>query len=618
MKIGKKIFLGYVLIVTLLVVIFFAVLIYSQQKNHNEHIQRISLSMETEFIELLSRDAGMLSSALEAIASNQALKDIFLEKDREKLYNYGQELFQNLKNKYGITHFYFILPDGTNFVRLHNKDIYGDKVTMAAFNKVKATQKPASGIELGQTAFVLRVFTPYYNGNELVGYLELGEEIDHFLEILKKHTGNELLLLGNKENLNRGQWEQVNRSGGKKNTWDELQDYVILGDTKGVSLNAVFESALVKDLEQKMASGKHSIQEIKIGNKIFLRNSFGIKDVDGHSIGMVVYFKDITAEGTRITEYLFLGIFAAILLFLLAALIGFFISQSISKPLLMLNAATSEVGKGDLETKVDIKSSIDEIKLLVGTFNNMLSDLKRTRKMLVQSSKMAVISQLAGNVAHEINNPLTGVLNNVQLIKMEVESNKEFKPDDFKELLVIIEESAMRCKMIIQSLLDLAHASKGKMEPINLNIVVDKACSVVNKETQLCSVSIKKDLQTNLADIQGDPQLLGQVINNLIANAKWAVQKNNSKGSSTITIKTWQDPEQKKVMLAVSDDGVGIPSENLPKLFEPYFSTKGVGEGTGLGLFLINNIIKNHNGEIKVESLVNSGTTFTVNFPVID
>lgn len=244
-------------------------------------------------------------------------------------------------------------------------------------------------------------------------------------------------------------------------------------------------------------------------------------------------------------------------------------------------------------------------------------ELKRTQDQLIQTSKMAAIGQLAGGIAHEINNPLTGILNNVQLAKMMAETNKEFKMEDFRELLDAVEESSLRCKKITQSLLDFTHYAKREFLPVSLNAIIDKVVGLIFTEMRLDNITILKGFQPDLIDIEGDPQLLQQVILGLIANAKWAIDQKTKSGAGggNIIIKTYQDTETKSVILEISDNGIGIPEQNLPRLFEPFFTTNDVGEGTGLGLALIYNIIQNHNGKMSVDSQVNAGATFKIAFP---
>ena len=243
---------------------------------------------------------------------------------------------------------------------------------------------------------------------------------------------------------------------------------------------------------------------------------------------------------------------------------------------------------------------------------------EKTQQQLAQFSKMSAIGQLASGVAHELNNPLTGVLNNIQMMKMIMEGKTELNAEEFKEIVNIIEESALRCKNVISSLLYISHAAKGKFEPLKIDSVVDKVLAIVTTELKLDNIPISQELNGNASLVKGDPQLLGQVILNLLANAKWAIKKKfASEEGGEITIKTWHSPQEKKVYFSVSDNGVGIDEKNIPRIFEPFYTTKDAGEGTGLGLAVLYNIIQTHNGAITVQSRINSGTTFKVSLPCV-
>jgi two-component system NtrC family sensor kinase len=204
----------------------------------------------------------------------------------------------------------------------------------------------------------------------------------------------------------------------------------------------------------------------------------------------------------------------------------------------------------------------------------------------------------------------------VQLIKLITEQKNDFKMDDFKDFLGIIEESAVRCKKITQALLDFSHASKTHLQVISLNESIEKVTALILHELSLQNIVIKKELGIDLPRVKGDAQLLEQVILDLIVNARWAIQKKNKQDGGTITIVTSYDTKEDKIKVDVSDTGIGIPKENLDKIFEPFFTTKDVGEGTGLGLSLVYSIIVNLGGTIVAESQVGKGTTFKICFPV--
>jgi signal transduction histidine kinase len=335
-------------------------------------------------------------------------------------------------------------------------------------------------------------------------------------------------------------------------------------------------------------------------------------------------------------------IFIIVAVFSVNALYG----RIILRPMSYLMDGIARFGRGGLDQKIDLKTG-DEFDKLAGAFNKMIADLqkvtvsrdelvqevterkrveeelhkayqqlKTTEAQLVQSAKMASVGTLAGGVAHEINNPLAGVLNNVQLIKMMAQEKKDFNMTDFKELLAVIEESAVRCKNITQSLLDFSRASKGVFQPLSLNDIAEKTIVFVENELRIQNIEIRKDIQADLPLVSGDFQLLQQVVIDIISNAKWAIQKKSVNGGGSIILKTRHDPEKKNISMSISDSGVGISQENIGKIFEPFFTTKPVGEGTGLGLSIVYGIIKAHHGTINVESGVGQGTTFIISLPV--
>jgi len=274
-----------------------------------------------------------------------------------------------------------------------------------------------------------------------------------------------------------------------------------------------------------------------------------------------------------------------------------------------------------LEEKVKVRTrelmkAQNAMAVIMQDLEKSNEQLKATQAQLIQSAKMASVGLLAGGVAHEINNPLTGVLNNVQLIRMMAGQKKDFNIDDFKELLAAVENSALRCKNITQALLNFSHASKGLFKPLSLNEIIEKVFVLMEHELKLQNVSISKELYPDLPQIKGDSQLLQQIIFNIVSNAQWAIQNKPGERTGVVILKTDYDPEKKIITLSISDNGIGIPKENLDKIFEPFFTTKQVGEGTGLGLSIVYNIIEAHYGTIKVESEVGKGATLRISLPV--
>ncbi|MCX5707955.1 MAG: PAS domain S-box protein [Candidatus Omnitrophica bacterium] len=241
--------------------------------------------------------------------------------------------------------------------------------------------------------------------------------------------------------------------------------------------------------------------------------------------------------------------------------------------------------------------------------------LKETHAQLVQSTKMASVGILAGGVAHEINNPLTGILNNVQLITLMAKEKKDFNLEEFKNILRDVEISALRCVNITQSLLNFSHASKGIFEQISLNDAVDDIIPLVEKELKLQNIVLRVEFKDDLPLMRGDIQLVEQVIFDMINNARWAIAQRNDPREGVITVKTDLEPDKKNVSVTISDTGIGIPQEHVEKIFDPFFTTKEPGEGTGLGLAIAYNIVKSHQGNIELKSEKGVGTSFKLFFP---
>lgn len=393
-----------------------------------------------------------------------------------------------------------------------------------------------------------------------------------------------------------------------------------------------------KSREEKVSIMKEFDEKVgEIGEKL---------DIMMDKINKVAETSSASIRDTIVFSYKFsILVFAVIILFALG--IALVISRNISRRITKLKDATEEIGKGELDTKLEINSK-DEIGFLAASFNKMAEDLKKTttsivvlnkeideRKIvgeklkvayerlrqtqfqLVQSAKMASLGVLAGGIAHEINNPLTGVLNNAQLIKMIVSQKEGFDRDEFNKVLDEIEESAQRCTQITSSLLEFSRSSKGNFGNLFLNEIAEKVFVIVEKELKLQNINILKEFAPDLPFINADSQLLQQVVFDTINNAKQAIQKKSGKEGGTITLRTYNIPKEKSVCLAISDTGTGISQENIKRIFEPFFTTKPIGEGTGLGLSIITDIVKLHKGTIDVESIVGEGATFKIILPAV-
>ena len=238
-----------------------------------------------------------------------------------------------------------------------------------------------------------------------------------------------------------------------------------------------------------------------------------------------------------------------------------------------------------------------------------VTDEKELERQLVHSEKMAAIGMLAGGVAHEINNPLGGILAFAQLALRDLgKDHPAFH--DLKE----IEESALRCKRIVEDLLDFSRQHQDDLKKaVSLNEVLQKIMPLIQMQAKATSIEVIEEFDPTLRPVCGNFHKLQQVFLNLITNAYHAMLR-----GGRLTLKTCFDRKMNRVCAEISDTGGGIPPEYLDKIFDPYFTTKKQGEGTGLGLSISYGIVQDHSGTIVVKSSKSQGTTFTVSFPVME
>ncbi len=221
---------------------------------------------------------------------------------------------------------------------------------------------------------------------------------------------------------------------------------------------------------------------------------------------------------------------------------------------------------------------------------------------------MSALGQMAGGIAHEINNPLSGILNLTQLVLQKTEPGSQSEKD-LKE----IEKGVFRCKKITTSLLSFARRQASVLAPADLNAAVEETLILCGRQLELRKVRLEKSLSQGLPRIKADHQQLMQVFLNLFNNAMDAMPDG---GVLKVVTRPGFSPSGRPSVLAqVEDSGSGIPSDTLGKVFDPFFTTKPVGKGTGLGLSVCHGIVERHGGVIEAESLPAGGTVFTVYLP---
>lgn len=284
------------------------------------------------------------------------------------------------------------------------------------------------------------------------------------------------------------------------------------------------------------------------------------------------------------------------------------VARAITRPLDQLKVlvdANRRIAEGDMSVRVPVRAGGD-VGLLETSFNSMLDTLQATQDQLVQSEKLASVGQLAAGVAHELNNPLGTVLLYSDILLKELEPDSPYRDD----IEVIVNETK-RCKGIVSALLEFARQYQVVAQPTDLNALIQDVAEVEMRHYPDSLVEVIYDLDPSLPTIQADTAQMHQVVVNLIDNAIEAMPD-----GGVLTLRTLNKPTG-MISLEIIDTGIGISSENVVKVFTPFFTTKPTGKGTGLGLAIVYGIIKLHRGQISVRSEVDKGTNVTIQLPII-
>lgn len=332
----------------------------------------------------------------------------------------------------------------------------------------------------------------------------------------------------------------------------------------------------------------------------------GIHDVNRVMFLIPIVYAAIAyrARGSLIISFIFLGVILprALLLSpypnpLLRALIFVVFSALVS----LLIALELNRVEGVRKTQVELSSAYQKLCEYV-------QRLKESQEQLIQAEKLTSLGQLSASIAHEINNPLSGVLTYTQLLTKRINSNK-FSKESALDFLSKMESELMRSTKLVRNLLDFARQSPPTLVETDLNDIVNRALELVTHSAELGHIEVLKELDLSLVKLMADPNQLQQVCTSLILNAIQAMPEGGK-----LLLRTSADNSHLKIV--VQDTGCGISQENMHKLFTPFFTTKNEVKGVGLGLAVSHGIIQRHHGRIEVQSKEGEGSTFIVYLPL--
>lgn len=542
-----------------------------ERREHQNNLTESVAAVERLFRQGLEKDAGMMHAALTAIALDEGLKRAFLRGSREALLKRAWPLFDNLRSNSRITHFYFTGPDRVNYLRVHQPNEHGDTINRISTLRAAETREVVRGLELGPLGtFTLRAVLPWYDGKTLIGYLELGEEIDHLADEVHSILGAELLVLIDQQFLDPQHWETGKKMLGHQNDLRRFGSSVVVGRAM-----EKIPDDLATLLEQDQSAYENGMQTVEDGKHLYV-GFLPLADISGREVGDFVVVRDITGQWTAFRNSMIFTVVVSIL----AGSVVFAIFYAI-------------LGKVERDYRRQ-----REVEL-------QLSRINTEHQKVVQVEKLSAMGLMIGEIAHQLNNPLAGVINMAQLAEREVHD-----PDRTKELLSAIGKAGKDCHGFVKRMLEFTKISCFDRKPTQMNLLIEDTVALFQQSLGSRSKVVTR-LPENSPTLKVDPVLVRHALFNLLSNAAQA-----SPAGGTITIDLSEQRLQEEGpgwRLSVHDHGPGVADDIVDKIFTPFFTTRT--EGTGLGLPVVQHVAILHEGRITVTNPDEGGALFALWLP---
>jgi signal transduction histidine kinase len=390
----------------------------------------------------------------------------------------------------------------------------------------------------------------------------------------------------------------------------DFMRYVVVTDADGFVTNSSREELVGQLFERALRQGKNADEPLAAENLtesgedlLEVRTSLGDP---GEFVGTLAVGYSLEPVEQQVREIASRAALVALVLMLGNSIMTALYVETLIRPILNLNETMKKAGEGNLTVRAPTRRG-DEVAELADVFNRMMDELvasrereEQQRSQLAHTEKMAAVGTLAAGVAHEVNNPLAGVLASIENLRDNPDDN-----DMRDRYLQLIADGLKRIERTVANLLNFARTREIKLEPTSINHNLKHVVELVAYQLRAGSVEVEWDLDSNPAVVEADHFQMEQLFLNLVLNALDAMRE-----GGTLYLRT--RVRGGKVIAEVRDTGHGIPAEIRDRIFDPFFTTREVGEGTGLGLAVSGSIVAAHGGTVELETSVGRGTTFRI------
>ncbi len=577
-KITQKIVIIPLAIFSIFVVTSIAIFAFIQNKKMHELIS-FKLQQTTSVLSYVySNYVNSIQQSIIKISENQNIIRAWTQKDRASLNALSKDILRDLQSNFGVTKLFFIENNKKIFLRTHSPQEFGDFINHQVVMQIDQTQTFQAGFEIGfNNTLDLKGSAPIYHNAKLIGYIEVAINPNHILEQVFKMNGGEIFFLL-KKNL-------------QKTDRTKLVDDFYISNTSNITPS----SHILSFFKENQISALKFNQIYNLNKDSYFRLK-ELKDAAAKNIGIILVKQNIKHEYDAIISSMIIFIVSILFLGILCIwLLYKQISKIIFRLQLLYNELTYEISK---------RKEAEEKN-------------KELQTSIINTGKMAALSDMGSGIAHELNNPLTIIQGYSEKITREIDNNT-ITPATIKTATNKILEQSKRMIKIIQHIKDFSGSSIIECkEFIQMETLIENSLLLFNRQLLNNNIEVSIDIHDELPKLFITPTKMESAIHSIIVNAMQELKAIDDGRRKFISIKCYKSSAD-SLAIAIADSGRGIPENIIEKIFDPFFTTKSPGNGTGLGLAIAYGIIKENDGTISAKNLQNLGTLFTITLPIKD
>lgn len=606
MTIRTKAILFVLLIISLLSTLFLSFTISHRQQDLSDKIEAKKKSALFLTENLQEQAFAHYRTRIVSLATTKTgVIEAFAKRDRAALQKAAADFYNVLKkeNPYFRT-MMFTLPDSTAFLRMHIPDFYGDDLSdvRPILQQVHITQKQASGYDIGRSGLYFRVVQPMFHQGEYIGCIGFGIQHEQLLELLRQEVSPHIALV-TKDSL----WHRVSLEH-----WQEMNPVPFPVIKHGEDVILANNSELFTSLPPANTAIDEARFDFKDREFVLFAN-INLNDFQDQPLAKVLVALDITEDLHLFNRFIFQTILLTLGLLLLTAVVLHFSFGQLLYTILNLNKSLAQANEA-LEERVHARTT--ELAASNEALKQEMAERARIENELRQAEKMQAIGTLASGIAHDFNNILTAILGYTYLALVKLSPGQ-----DIALHLDEVQKAGMRAKDLVAQILAFSRQSEHKKQALKLPPIIKETLKLLRASIP-ANINMVQNIDPDCCPALVDPTQIHQVLMNLCTNAYHAMEE--SDGTLTVNISQVEVGEENAplelmpgpyVQLEVIDTGRGMEATTLERIFEPYFTTKEVGKGTGLGLAVVHGIVKSYHGHIMARSIPGHGTTFTVLLP---